>query len=124
MPAKNAELQARLEAKAKAAIEELLVQQKDPAQRTLSDIEQTVRVAGQALEQALTAELAAESAAQVEADWPGCPECGGRLKAKGKRPKRLVTETGEVEVEREYYHCAACGVGIFPPGRALEVGRQ
>jgi tRNA(Ile2) C34 agmatinyltransferase TiaS len=112
----NPELQARLEAKARAVISELLAHQKDPAQRTLTDIEQAVRVAGQALTQALTAELVAESAAQVEVEWPTCQACGRRMKAKGKRPKRLVTETGEVSVEREYYHCAACGTGVFSPG--------
>jgi len=112
----KAELQAQLEAKARAVIEELLAHQKDPAHRTLTDIEQAVRVAGQALTQAFTAELVAESAAQVEAEWPTCRVCGRRMKAKGKRPKRVVTETGEVSVEREYYSCAECGTGFFPPG--------
>lgn len=112
----DTQLQARLEASARAVIEELLAEQKDPARRTLTDIEQAVRVAGQKLEQALTVELVAESAAQLELDWPLCPDCGRRMKAKGRRLKRLVTEMGAVSLEREYYYCAGCRTGIFPPG--------
>ena len=45
-----------------------------------------------------------------------CPDCGGKLRHKGKKLKRVVTVRGEVEVERDYYHCAQCGTGYFPPG--------
>jgi hypothetical protein len=38
------------------------------------------------------------------------------MKNKGKRRRRIVTEAGEIELKRTYYHCAACGVGLFPPG--------
>ena len=110
------ELKAKLMAKAEVVIDELLARRKDPREASLSDIEQAVLVAGQRLEQALTEELVRESAGQEEEAWPTCPGCGGRMKAKGKRRKRLVTERGEVELEREYYYCAACRRGIFPPG--------
>ncbi len=111
----NAEMKARLKAEAEAAIEELLAKRKAPAAASLADIEQVVRTASLKFEQALTAELLAEGAAEVPA-WPDCPQCGQRLKHKGKRKRRVVTETGEVEIERPYYHCAACGQGFFPPG--------
>ena len=116
MSRKHDELKAQLMAKAEAVIEALLVARKAPAEATLADIEQAVLVAGQRLEQELTAELMAESAAELVERWPTCPECGRRLKAKGKRRRTVVTETGEVTLEREYYHCAACGSGLFPPG--------
>jgi NADH pyrophosphatase NudC (nudix superfamily) len=115
MPKPNAELKARLQAEAEAAIEELLANRKAPAEASLADIEQVVRTASLNFEQALTAALLAESAAELPA-WPACPQCGQRLKNKGKRRRRVVTETGEVEIERHYYHCAACGQGLFPPG--------
>ncbi len=115
MPDKNAELKARLKAEAEAAIDQLLASRKAPAQASLADIEQVVRAASQHIEQALTAELLAESAAELPA-WPTCPQCGQKMKNKGKRRRRVVTETGEVEIERHYYHCAACGQGFFPPG--------
>lgn len=46
-----------------------------------------------------------------------CPECGARLERKGKKKRKLQTRGGqEVELEREYGVCPACGQGIFPPG--------
>ncbi|MGQ0601968.1 MAG: hypothetical protein ACT4QE_09765 [Anaerolineales bacterium] len=101
-------------AKAEAAIAELLASRKRPSEVRLADIEQSVLRARQQIEQALTAELVAESAAGVTEDWPNCPTCGRRIKVKGKRQRTVVLETGEVTVERAYYHCAACQTGVFP----------
>jgi NADH pyrophosphatase NudC (nudix superfamily) len=115
MPEPHAELKARLKAEADVAIEELLAQRKTPAEASLADIERVVRAASLKFEQALTAELLAESAAELPA-WPTCPQCGQKMKNKGKRRRRVVTETGEVEIERHYYYCAACRQGFFPPG--------
>ena len=123
MPERDAELAARLEAAAKAAIAKVLAERKLPAEATLADIEQAALAAGAELEQAIAAELARESAAALPA-WPDCPQCGQKLKSKGKRRRRIVTEAGEIEVERLYYHCAACGQGFFPPGSALEPDGQ
>ena len=111
----QAEIKARLMAQAEAMIDELLATRKAPEEASLEDIEQAALGIGERLEQAVTAELVQDSAAVVERDWPTCPRCGARLKAKGKRRQRIVTETGEVTVEREYYHCAACRQGLFPP---------
>jgi len=113
---RDAELKARLLAKAEAAIAEMLASRKRPSEVTLADIEQSVLSARKQIEQALTAELVAESAAAGVADWPNCPTCGRRRKVKGRRQRTLVLETGEVTVERAYYHCAACQTGVFPPG--------
>jgi len=115
MPAIDAELKARLLAEAEVAIDKLLTTRRAPGEASLADIERVVRAAGQQIEQALTAALAGESTAELPA-WPHCPACGRKMKNKGKRRRRVVTETGEVELERPYYHCAACGRGFFPPG--------
>jgi YgiT-type zinc finger domain-containing protein len=46
-----------------------------------------------------------------------CPECGATMERKGKKKRKLQTRGGqEVELEREYGVCPACGQGIFPPG--------
>lgn len=111
----NAALKERLKAEAETAIEELLAKRKVPAEASLADIEGVVRAASLKFEQALTAELLAESAAELPAG-PPCRQCGQKMKNKGKRRRRVVTETGEVEIERHYYHCATCGQGFFPPG--------
>ena len=114
----DAALAARLEAAAKAAIAKVLAERKLPAEASLADIEQAALAAGAEIQQAIAAELAQESAATLPA-WPDCPACGQKMKTKGKRRRRIVTEAGEIEVERVYYHCGACGQGLFPPGSAL-----
>jgi uncharacterized protein with PIN domain len=116
MPTPKTVLKARLLAAAEAAIDELLAQKKAPETATLADIEHVVLKAGQTWEQVLTAELLKESGRSLETPWPTCPTCGARLQAKGKRPRRVATETGEAEVTRDYYYCLHCRKGIFPPG--------
>ena len=42
---------------------------------------------------------------------------GRRAIKKGKKKRVLLTREGrEIELEREYGVCMACGLGIFPPG--------
>ncbi len=111
----KAELEARLRAAVEAALAQALAERKAPGEASLADIERVARGAGQAIEQAIASALAQESAAELPV-WPSCPACGRKMKSKGKRRRRIVTEAGEIEVERAYYHCAACGRGLFPPG--------
>jgi len=111
----QAELEACLRTAAEAALAKALAERQAPAEATLADIERVARRAGQQIEQAIASALAQESAAELPA-WPNCPQCRQKMKNKGKRRRRIVTEAGEIEVERVYYHCAACRVGIFPPG--------
>lgn len=114
----DAELAVRLEGAAKAAIAKVLSERKRPAEASLAEIEQAALAAGAEIQKAIAAELAQASAAALP-PWPDCPACGQKMKTKGKRRRRIVTEAGEIEVERLYYHCGACGQGLFPPGSAL-----
>ena len=44
-----------------------------------------------------------------------CPKCGGEVKQKGKKKRKLETNGGqEIEFEREYVTCQSCGHGFFP----------
>ena len=108
-------LKARLLAEAEAAIEQMLAQAVAPGQASLADIERSARTTGQRLEQAIAAALAGVEAEALPA-WPTCPHCQQKLKNKGQRTRRVVTESGEVEVERTYYYCSSCRQGLFPPG--------
>ncbi len=116
MPTARETLKAQLLAQAEAAIDEMLAQKKAPAVASLADIEQVARHAGDKIEEAITTALLQESGAELTAQWPTCPSCGRRLLAKGKRPRRVVTEAGEAVVVREYYYCRHCRKGLFPPG--------
>lgn len=117
---RDAELETRLRAATDAAIAKVLAERQLPAEASLADIEQIALAAGHHIEQAIAAALAQESAAELPA-WPNCPQCGQKMKNKGKRTRRIVTEAGEVEVERPYYYCATCHQGLFPPGSAMGV---
>ena len=60
---------------------------------------------------------ASASARWEAANGVVCPECGAKLIKKGKKKRVLLTREGrEIELEREYGVCVACGLGIFPPG--------
>jgi hypothetical protein len=116
MPTSRSELKARLLAQAEAAIDELLAQKKAPEIASLADIEHVALQVGQRMEEAITTELLEDSGQALTAQWPTCPTCGKRLLAKGKRPRRVVTEAGEAVILRDYYYCRHCQKGIFPPG--------
>jgi hypothetical protein len=65
-----------------------------------------------------------ELVARLEAALPtpaACPACGGRLKANGRAPRRLVTLTGEVDLRRQRYRCTACGAEHVPLDAALSL---
>ena len=108
------ELKTELMKKAEAAIEKLLEDKKPPEEITLTDIEQLGMRAGEAFKAELTQTLVEASADRQQVPEPACPACGKPMRYKGHKPKRVVTETGEVTVERAYYHCAACQQGFFP----------
>ncbi len=61
--------------------------------------------------------ISAQREWEPESEAVRCPECGAILERKGKKKRKLLTRGGqEVELEREYGVCPACGQGIFPPG--------
>ena len=107
------ELKARLVAEAEAIINEIVGQDESSQPKTLDEIEQAALKAGQQIKTSVLAGLVgnAPRASVVSS----CPQCGGKLKAKGKRPKWVLTQAGEVQIERDYYYCEACKTGFFPP---------
>jgi uncharacterized protein with PIN domain len=110
------ELKAHLMAEAEKAIEVLLARKPKAEDITLSEIEQLAVQGGASFREAVLVSLVGESSAVGEADEQVCPICGRSLQNKGKRAKDVVTEAGEVQVERDYYYCSHCRRGVFPPG--------
>jgi hypothetical protein len=45
-----------------------------------------------------------------------CPDCGEMMTYKGKRGRVVEHLEGTTALQRAYYHCAQCEVGLFPPG--------
>ena len=111
------ELKARMKAKAEAEIEKLFAEKKAPDEISLSDIERIVQQAGERMKAELTVGLVEQvSSGEPAIPGPRCPDCGQEMHYKGRKPKHIVTETGEVTVERAYYYCETCRSGLFPPG--------
>jgi uncharacterized protein with PIN domain len=111
------ELKAEMKAKAEAAIEKLFAEKKHPNDIKLSDIEQAVYEAGEAIKADLTAGLVKQiGQEEVAVPGPTCPTCGQEMHYIGHKAKQIITETGAVTVERAYYYCETCRSGLFPPG--------
>jgi YgiT-type zinc finger domain-containing protein len=89
------------------------------AKATFREIEEEIDKRLSALRAKMLSDTANQSAraAWEAAEGVVCPECGAKLIKKGKKKRKLLTRDGrEIELERDYGVCLACGQGIFPPG--------
>jgi ribosomal protein S27AE len=90
---------------------------------TFAEIEEAVDAKFDAARARLVGELAqasraADQGGQAEADRARCPDCGGRLRPRGRGERAVVVRGGEeVRLRRDYAVCPACGTGVFPPRR-------
>ena len=110
------ELRRVLQAEAEKAISELLA--KKPADKALSltDIERLALGMGQHMQSQVLKELGQVSQEAHSAEVPVCEGCGRRMQRRGTRHRQVVTEVGEMTLERGYYVCPGCGSSLFPPG--------
>jgi uncharacterized protein with PIN domain len=93
-----------------------LLAHRKPGDMNITDIEQLVLRAGEQFEMMLTEALIEAEEAEWKGVKPICPECGGKVRSRGYRERKLVAQTGEVSVRRRYYRCPECNRGFFPPG--------
>jgi len=119
MRTNDRELKAEMMIAAEGVIEKLLAGAREKEELSLSDIERLVRRAGQDVMQELTGTLV-NAEAQSEENR-SCPECGRKMRYKGRKKREVITETGEVSLERGYYYCPSCKKGFFPPRPTMEV---
>ncbi len=110
------ELKAQLMAAAEQAIEAMLARKTAPEQIHLSEIERLAMETRGAIGAALVGGLVQESEATRREAERRCPDCGEVMVQRGRRARRVVTEAGEVVVERDYCFCTRCGQHLFPPG--------
>jgi len=106
------ELKAKLMAEVETIINEIVGQAEGTQPKTLNEIEQAALKAGQEMKARVLAGLVANAPGARAEDK--CPGCAGKLKHKGKRAKWVLTQAGEVQVERDYYYCEQCKTGFFP----------
>jgi hypothetical protein len=115
MPRDVEGLKAKMMVTAEEVIDNLLAGVSTEEKLMLSDIERSVRAAGQRVMKDFTQELV-----DAEAEGEGgqryvCPRCGEQVRGKGQKERRLETETGEVRLKRSYCCCSRCREGFFPP---------
>jgi uncharacterized protein with PIN domain len=111
MASSRTELRAKLLARAEAAIDAMLTDERLHEKMTLSEIEQVVGGSEADFRQAALEEIIA----MQQETRRTCPLCGGELENKGKRRKQVVSLRGEARIERSYYQCHQCQRGYFPP---------
>ena len=110
------ELRARLLAEAEEVINDRLADKPAASQMGLEDIEHWVRRTGQQVQAKLLKELAQASQEAQSSEAPVCERCGSRMQRRGTRPRQVITDVGEMTLERAYYVCPGCKAGLFPPG--------
>ncbi len=111
-PSKKAERKAQLMKAAEELIDRMLAEEKPADEIMFEDIEQAALRVGQGLQ----AEIVAEATAGAErGEDIKCPTCGKRMSYQGLRSRPVVSEAGEVTIQRGYYYCRSCKVGSFPP---------
>ncbi len=71
---------------------------------------------GQQVQANVLKELGQVSHEAHRVEVPTCERCGSRMQRRGMRPRQVVTEVGEMTLERAYYVCPGCGASLFPPG--------
>lgn len=89
-------------------------------QSTFEQIEAKALEMGQAMMRAMMSfgvadeqQLERQSRSEPE---PLCDRCGRPMRYGGQSAKTIKSKVGDIEVERDYYHCSGCGEGLFPPG--------
>jgi predicted RNA-binding Zn-ribbon protein involved in translation (DUF1610 family) len=88
---------------------------------TLREIEAAIdehlaQVRARMLQDAALASAAADLRDVPSDARPGCPDCGHRLEARGKEPRRLTTRhERQITLTRTRAACPACGTALSPP---------
>lgn len=116
MKRSRAQIKADLMKRYEAEVDKLLDWQEKSHGPNLSEFEEEILAARKKVSTALLEEMLAGEEQREPVEAPRCPKCGKPMEAKGKQPQVVETRVGTLRVEREYYYCAACKAGLFPPG--------
>jgi len=116
---KRGELQQGWSGKSEEILEGVAQWREEHPRATMREIEDEIDKRLSALRAKMISDTAnaSERAKWEAAEGVQCPDCGAKLVKNGKKKRVLLTRDGrEIELDREYAVCPACGQGIFPPG--------
>lgn len=112
MPPSKEERKAELMRAAEELIDQMLADEKPAEEIMFEDIEQAALRVGQGLQ----AEIVAAATGSLERrEEIKCPRCGKHMTYQGLRSRPVVSEAGELTLQRGYYYCRKCKAGSFPP---------
>ncbi len=118
----RAEQKARLLAEAEQLIEEALDWTETTERPNLTQIETLVLELRRQFGKALAENMIAAQATAQPVEAPRCPQCGQAMQSKGDKDKTVVSQVGDLRLERTHYYCPACEDGLFPPRRPTRRG--
>ncbi len=113
----RAEQKARLLAEAEKLIEQALDWTDLTERPNLTQIETIVLELRRQFGKTLAENMIAAQATAQPVQAPLWPQCGQVVQSKGGKGKTVVSQMGDVELERTHYYCPTCERGLFPPRR-------
>lgn len=111
----RAEQKVRLLAEAEKLIEQALDWTDTTERPNLTQIETIVLQLRRQFGQALAENMITAQATTQPVSPPSCPQCGKPMHSKGRKSKTVVSQVGELHLDRTHYHCGTCADGLFPP---------
>lgn len=117
---KQGEMIKRLEEVVRERVEGFVEWKGEERAYTFEEIEEEALEIGRAVVREMMGVAVEEECAKEERHRgrpePNCEGCGRPMRYSGRRGRGIESKVGEVRIERGYYHCPSCKVGIFPPG--------
>ena len=113
------EMKAVLMREAEAAIDDLLDWNEQAGQPTLTEIEEAILKLRKRMSEAMAVTVIEAQEASQPVPGPDCPTCRREMHYKDRKGNTVESRVGTLPLERGYYYCEACRVGLFPPGSAV-----
>ncbi len=113
----RAERKAEMLAEAERLIDQMLDWTDTTERPNLTQIETIVLELRRQFGKSLAENAIAAQATVQPVAAPPCPQCGQAMQSKGRKDKTVVSQVGDLQLDRAHYYCPACEGGLFPPRR-------
>jgi len=81
----------------------------------LTPIEDVILELRQRLSEQMATVVIADQEATRPVPGPLCPACQREMHYKQRKPDTVESRLGSLKLQRAYYDCRHCQVGVFPP---------